>query len=42
MQSENMYGSEKENGRADMFHVLWIQFMYFVLKKQYEPVPEIS
>jgi len=42
MQRENMYGSDKENRRTNTLHVLWIQFMYFVLKKHYEPAPEIS
>jgi hypothetical protein len=42
MQREYMYGSDKEDRRADMLRVLWIQFMYFVLKKQYKPAPEIS
>ena len=37
-----MYGSDKDNGRANMLHVLWIQFMYFVLKKQHETAPEVS
>lgn len=42
MQRENMCGSDKENRRADILYVLWIQFMYFVLKKQYEPATENS
>jgi len=42
MQRENIYGSDKENRRANMLHVLWIHFMYFVLKQQQEPAPEIS